>query len=107
MADRPQDEKRPAVRAQEQLEHVGEPPVVARLVIEIRSDGSHTVARGALEDATEGVRVGIEARGTTPMELAASLTKAMFELPFLRTADRTLGALRRGVRALLPSRKSR
>src|SRR5205085_5408337 len=32
------------------LEAKREPPVVARLVVEIRSDGSHTIARGAAED---------------------------------------------------------
>jgi len=82
-----------------------EPPVVARMVIEIRSDGSRTIARGAIEDVEQGVKVGLEAQGTTPLELARTLSRSMLELPLLRTADRVLGAWRRGVRALLPGRK--
>jgi hypothetical protein len=74
-----------------------EPPVVARLVVEIRSDGSLTIARGALEDATTGERTTIEARGTTPLALAASLARAMTEIPAL---------VRRAVRALLPRGRS-
>jgi hypothetical protein len=75
-----------------------EPPVVARLVIEIRSDGRRTIARGAMEDAQSGQKVAIEARGTTPLSLAASLARAMFRLPtFAGTA----------VRALLPGRRRR
>ena len=60
-----------------------EPPVVARMIVEIRTDGSRTVARGALEDASSGDRVAIEARGSTPMALAASLAKSMFSAPAL------------------------
>lgn len=82
-----------------------EPPVVARLIVEIRSDGSRTIARGAVEDAIEGVRVGLKAEGATPMELAATLARSMLELPVVRTADQVLGGFRRRVRALLPGRK--
>lgn len=75
-----------------------EPPVVARLVVEIRSDGSRTIARGALEDKTLGQKVAIEARGDNPFSLALGLAKAIFSAPSLaRTA----------ARALLPSRKKR
>lgn len=80
-------------------------PVVARLVVEIRSDGTRTVARGALEDSLQGVKVGVEAHGATPVDLAVSLAKSMFQLPVLRSADRRLGSLRSRVRALLPGRK--
>ena len=98
------DEKRPIARSATSMDKLpDEPPVVARLVIEIRSDGSRTVARGALEDSTQGVRVGLEARGNTPMELAASLTRSMLDLPGIRT----LQSLRRRVRALLPGRKGK
>jgi len=84
----------------------GEPPVVARLVVEIRSDGSRTIARGAMEDPVEGVSVGVQAEGATPMELAAALARSMLQLPVVRTADQVLGIWRRRVRALLPgSRK--
>ena len=56
-------------------------PVVARLVIEIRSDGTRTVARGAMEDTRSGQRVAINARGGTPLELASGLARQMFKLP--------------------------
>lgn len=59
------------------------PPVVARLVVEIRSDGRRTIARGALEDVTADQRVAIEARGTTPLSLATSLARSIFSLPAL------------------------
>jgi hypothetical protein len=72
-----------------------EPPVVARMIIEIRSDGTRTIARGALEDAMNGERVAIEARGTTPMALAASLAKSIFTAPMLA---------RHAVRALIEKR---
>ena len=53
------------------------------MVIEIRSDGSRTIARGALEDVDNGERVAIEARGDTPLGLAASLLRNMAEAPLL------------------------
>ena len=58
-------------------------PVVARLVVEIRSDGRRTVARGAMEDAATGQGVAVEARGDSPVKLAMSLARAMFSLPAL------------------------
>jgi hypothetical protein len=70
-------------------------PVVARLVVEIRSDGTRTIARGALEDATTGQRTAVEARGTTPLSLMVSLSRALVRVPALA---------RRAVRALLPGR---
>ncbi len=71
-------------------------PVVARLVVEIRSDGRRTIARGAMEDASTGQGVAVEARGDSPVKLAMSLARAMFSLP----------ALGRGAaRALLRSRR--
>jgi hypothetical protein len=79
-------------------ERPGDPPVVARMVIEIRSDGTRTVARGAMEDAISGERVAIEARGSTPMALAASLAKTIFSAPMLA---------RHAVRALLQARMRR
>jgi hypothetical protein len=79
-------------------ERPGDPPVVARMVIEIRSDGTRTVARGAMEDAVSGERVAVEARGTTPMALAASLAKTIFSAPMLA---------RHAVRALIQSRAKR
>jgi len=60
-----------------------EPPVVARLIVEIRSDGSQTVARGALDDVLGGEQVAIVARGTTPAALAVSLLRSMLSAPLL------------------------
>ncbi len=66
-----------------------EPPVVARLVVEIRSDGSHTIARGAAEDAQTGERVTVQAEGATPLALILSLLKSALGLPTLaRTFSR-------------------
>lgn len=59
------------------------PPIVARMVIEIRSDGSRTIARGALEDLQNGERVTLRADAATPMALAAQLTKALVQIPTL------------------------
>jgi hypothetical protein len=74
-----------------------EPPVVARMMVEIRSDGSHTIARGAIEDIASGDRVAVEARGTTPAQLAGSLAKAIFTTPLLaRTAMKAMLETRRG-----------
>lgn len=58
-------------------------PVVARLVVEIRSDGTRTVARGALEDRALGEQVALEVRAGTPVELAASLVKLLLKAPAL------------------------
>ncbi len=72
-----------------------EPPVVARLVVEIRSDGTRTIARGAMEDVASGQSVAIEAKGTTPIALALELAKSMFK-------GRSLAAAM--ARKLLPGR---
>ena len=67
----------------------GEPPVVARLMVEIRSDGSRTIARGAMEDLLTGDKVAIEARGSSPMALALGLAKSMMRgKAFARSAAR-------------------
>lgn len=68
-----------------------EPPVVARLVVEIRSDGSRTIARGALEDVQQGERVAVEARGSSPLSLAMGLMRSILSTPMLaRAASRKL-----------------
>lgn len=59
------------------------PPVVARMVIEIRSDGTRTVARGALEDLKSGERVDIRAGAETPLALARELSKTLMTMPVL------------------------
>src|ERR1700760_1197596 len=61
----------------------GEPPVVARLIVEIRSDGSRTIARGAMEDVATGARTSVEARGDSPLQLALALGRALTQLPRL------------------------
>ena len=75
-----------------------EPPVVSRLVVEIRSDGSRTIARGAIEDVATGQRTTIEARGDSPLQLAIQLARALTQLPRLgaRSAVRGLLGRRRG-----------
>ena len=75
-------------------------PVVARVVVEIRSDGSRTIARGAAEDA-EGRRVAIDARGSTHFALAVALSRSLMSVA--RPTLPGSGVLRR----LLPGRKRR
>jgi hypothetical protein len=60
-----------------------EPPVVARLLIEIRSDGSRTIARGMAEDVAQGERVQVQAEGATPLQLVLSLLKSLRDVPVL------------------------
>ena len=60
-----------------------EPPVVARLVIEIRSDGTRTIARGLAEDVARGEKVSIDAAGATPLQLVLSLMKSLKDIPSL------------------------
>jgi hypothetical protein len=79
-------EDKPVVVEPAPLANHDEPPVVARLVVEIRSDGTRTIARGALMDATLGQEVAVRAEGTTPLALAASLVRAMIKAPFLGRA---------------------
>ena len=77
-----------------------EPPVVARLIVEIRSDGSRTIARGAIEDTVSGQRTQLEARGDSPLALALQLARALTQLPRLtaRSAVRGLFGRRRDKR---------
>jgi hypothetical protein len=77
----------------------GEPPVVARLIVEIRSDGSRTIARGAMEDVASGQRTLVEARGDSPLQLALALARSLTQLP-------RLGA-RSALRGLLGRRRDR
>lgn len=75
------------------------PPVVARLVVEIRSDGSRTIARGAIEDVVTGDKVALEAKGTTPAALAASLAKNLLAVPLL--ARQAVRNMQRGTEAAM------
>jgi hypothetical protein len=87
--DRPKPELvRDASEVPQQAEDL---PVVARMVVEIRSDGRRTVARGAMEDVAGGQKVAIEARGDSPLQLAMALARSIFRGPaFARTAARGL-----------------
>jgi hypothetical protein len=58
-----------------------EPPVVAQLMIEIRSDGSRTIARGALNDLRNGESAQVHAEGKTPRDLMLSLAGSLLALP--------------------------
>jgi len=58
-------------------------PVVARIVVEVRSNGTRTLARGAMEDAASQTRVAIEAAGGTPWELALALARSIATAPWL------------------------
>jgi hypothetical protein len=58
-----------------------EPPVVAQLMIEIRSDGSRTIARGALNDLKTGESAQVHAEGRTPRDLMMSLAGSLLSLP--------------------------
>ena len=73
----------------------GEPPVVARLIVEIRSDGSRTIARGAVEDTVTGQRTTLEARGTSPVQLALALARALTQIPRLTARSAVRGLLGR------------
>lgn len=77
------------------------PPVVARMVVEIRSDGTRTVARGALEDLQTGEKVALQANALSPVALAQELTKVLFKTPVLAGAlakQAVLGILPEAVR---------
>lgn len=74
-------------------------PVVARLVVEIRSDGSRTVARGAIEDVATGTKTAVVARGSSPVRLALDLARSVASMP-------ALGLVRGAVRGLLGRRSS-
>jgi hypothetical protein len=87
-----------AARGSELDNQPDEPPVVARMIVEIRSDGTRTIARGALEDTASGEKVAIEARGSTPAALAMSLARSMLSVPSLA---------RQAVKALLVSKRGR
>lgn len=63
-------------------------PVVARLVVEIRSDGTRTVARGAIADEATGQTVAVELQSGSPWQMAQSLVKALLSMPKLAFARR-------------------
>jgi hypothetical protein len=73
------------------------PPIVARVVVEIRSDGTRTIARGALEDLTTGEQVRIQANAHSPVALARELARTLLLTPALATS-----LARQAMRELLP-----
>lgn len=76
-------------------------PVVARMVVEIRSDGTRTVARGALDDRVADQKVALEIEAGSLLSLTKSLAKAMLDVPSLaRLAVR--GSWRKATRRLPP-----
>jgi hypothetical protein len=89
------DDKPELVKAPPAGELQPEPPVVARLVVEVRSDGSRTIARGAVEDVVNGQRTTIEARGDSPIQLAIALARALTQLPRLGARSAVRGLLGR------------
>jgi hypothetical protein len=58
-----------------------DPPVVAQLMIEIRADGSRTIARGALHDLRNDESAQVHVQGRSPAELMLSLANALLTLP--------------------------
>lgn len=67
------------------------PPVVARMVVEIRSDGRRTIARGAIEDRILGETVQVRVDGATPLSLARELAMSLLKTPvFAKKAIATL-----------------
>lgn len=91
LVSQPEQPRVPVTNADDDL------PVVARMVVEIRSDGRRTIARGALEDP-DGQRVTVEARSTTPWALARELAGALWKMPRFP---------RPSLRSMLPGRRRR
>ena len=75
-------------KADAPLAEESELPVVARLVVEIRSDGTRTVARGAIADEVTGQTVAVELQSGSPWQMAQSLVKALLSMPKLAFARR-------------------
>lgn len=74
-------------------------PVVARMVVEIRSDGTRTIARGALDDRTSGQQIAIELSPSSPWAMAKGLAKLLLATPSTaRSAVRSVLRLRGDVR---------
>ena len=71
---------------------------MARMMIEVRSDGIRTSARGAFEDLQNDEKTAIELPPMTPMQLSAALSatigKALAESP---------GIARMALRSLVPA----
>jgi hypothetical protein len=68
------------------------------MVVEIRSDGTRTIARGAIEDLQSGERVALQAGAHSPVALARELSKALFRTPVLASE-----LAKQAIKDLLPS----
>ena len=81
---KPMDDPERALRVEEEL------PVVMRMVIEVRSDGVKTMARGAVEDVINDHKVAIELPAMSPLQLSAALSetigKTLLDTPGLAKA---------------------
>lgn len=86
MADESRSPLAPTSSGSDSLVADEELPVVARMVVEIRSDGTRTIARGAAEDGITGEKVALRIEGSTPLALALSLMKSVSQLPSLARA---------------------
>lgn len=95
-AGEPADGLTPRATAEIDAHRDDDLPVVARLVVEIRSDGRRTIARGAVEDSASGQRVAVEARGDSPMSLAIALARSLVRMPALGARRAVRGLLGRG-----------
>ena len=65
------------------MEPDDELPVVARMVVEIRSDGTRTIARGALDDRVADQQVAIKIESASPLSLVRQLAGAILKAPSL------------------------
>jgi hypothetical protein len=66
-------------------------PIVARILVEIRSDGTRTVASASVQNALLGQAVSVQAETTTPNSIAQVLLRSMARMPLLGTvASRAL-----------------
>jgi hypothetical protein len=100
------DSKLQARPAGQAIATAEELPVVARLVIEIRSDGSRTVARGVLEDRIGGETVSLDTEGATPGMLALQLLGSLEKLPMFTRLGAARAIATTALRAILPRRKT-
>lgn len=75
-------------------------PIVSRIVIEVRSDGTRTIARGAAEDPSG--KVGLEVRADSPVELVTAMVKLMLQVPALATTSFRTGRKRQAEPDALP-----
>lgn len=101
MADLPADDVPSSATKDELLPPRDDlPPVVARLVVEVRSDGTRTVARGGLEDHQTGQRVALSAEAGSPLELSRLLLRSLVATP-AQLARAIIDESKAGVRARL------